>query len=67
VDPILKQTLDWYVFLASQPGWKAQAWHSAQALAKEHPWMFWNLPELLVKEMQRDPHRTANRADEGAG
>jgi hypothetical protein len=60
VDPLLKQSLDWYLYLGSLPGWKAQAWHSVQALAREHPSIFWKLPELLVAEMQR------RRSDEAA-
>jgi hypothetical protein len=54
MDPILKQALDWYVHLARQPGWKAQAWHSAQELARAHPVVFSKLPELLTAEMQRE-------------
>lgn len=53
MDPILAQSLRWYTFLASQPGWRAQAWWSAKQLAKDHPSVFWRLPELLVQEMQR--------------
>lgn len=54
MDPILKKGLDWYLFLAFQPGWRDQAIHSANALAKEHPWMFWQLPELLQVALQRE-------------
>lgn len=53
MDPMLKQRLDWYSHLARQPGWKEQAWYSVRQLAKEHPAFFWQLPELLVKEMQK--------------
>lgn len=57
MDAMLKQRLEWYAHLAKQPGWKAQAWHSAQQLAKDYPAFFWQLPELLVAEMQREaPH-----------
>lgn len=53
MDPILAQSLRWYTFLASQPGWKAQALHSAKQLAKDHPSVYWRLPELLTEAMQR--------------
>jgi hypothetical protein len=65
MDPILKRSLDWYVFLARQPGWKAQAWHSANELAKEHPQFFWNLPAMLTKEMQSN-ERNKDRPDGAA-
>ncbi len=38
--------------LAAHPGWKAQAWHSAKALAQEHPEMFGDLPAQLTARMQ---------------
>jgi hypothetical protein len=54
MDPILKQSLDWYAHLAAQPGWKAYCWAEVQRLAREHPGIFWKLPDLLVERMQRE-------------
>jgi hypothetical protein len=53
MDPHLSAALAWYVSLASDPAWKAQAWHSANALAQSHPCVFRDLPELLKAEMLR--------------
>ena len=53
MDPLVSAALAWYVQLAEMPGWKAQAWHSANALAQEHPQVFGDLPRLVKEEMQR--------------
>jgi hypothetical protein len=54
MDPLLKESLDWYAHLSAQPGWKAYCWGEVQKLAREHPSIYWRLPELLVEVMQRD-------------
>jgi hypothetical protein len=54
MDQLLKESLDWYAHLSAQPGWKAYAWGEVQKLAREHPSIYWRLPELLVEVMQRD-------------
>jgi len=59
MDPLLETTLRWYAHLASQPGWKAYSWEAAKQLAKDHPSVFWKLPDLLVEAMQRKPRESA--------
>jgi hypothetical protein len=54
MDPLLETTLRWYTHLASQPGFKEHAWFQAKQLAKDHPSVFWKLPDLLVEAMQRN-------------
>lgn len=49
----LQQALEWYAELARTPGWKEYTWHRVKELARDHPSVFWRLPELLVQEMQR--------------
>lgn len=49
----LQQALAWYVHLASQPGWGAYVWHRVKEMAREHPSVFGDLPELLKAEMQK--------------
>ena len=46
-----KSILAHYVEMAKVPGAKAQAWHSVNQLAKEHPVLFADLPEQLTQEM----------------
>ena len=41
------------VAMASEPGWKEQAWHSAKALARDWPEMFGDLPEMLTQRMRQ--------------
>ena len=53
MDP-LSEALAWYVHLAQEPGWKAQAWHSAQALARDYPAVYGELPKLLTEAMQKE-------------
>lgn len=53
MDPLLSAALDWYVYLAQQPGWSAYVWRQVNDMAKEHPWLYWRLPELLTAEVQR--------------
>ena len=51
--PEVKKALDWYTHLAQQPGWKGQAWHSVNELARGHPSVFGELPRLLTEAMER--------------
>lgn len=51
MDPLLAAALAWYSNLAAVPGWKAQAWHSVNALAQQHPSVFGELPRLLTERM----------------
>lgn len=53
MNALLAETLDWYIRLAQEPGWKGQAWNSACALAKEHPSIYGELPRLLTDAMER--------------
>jgi hypothetical protein len=48
----LNEVLEWYVHLASQPGWKEYVWHQVNELAKEHPSAFRDLPAELTQEMR---------------
>lgn len=52
-----RELLAHYVAMAAVPGWKAQAWHSVNTLARDFPVEFWDLPQMLTEEMQR---RAAN-------
>lgn len=47
-----RKTLAHLVMMAAHPGWKGQAWHSANALATDWPEMFGDLPELLTQAMR---------------
>lgn len=49
---IKAQALAHLVTMAAHPGWKAQAWHSANALATDWPEMFGDLPEQLKQAMR---------------
>lgn len=51
-EAIRKKVLDHLAMMAAHPGWKAQAWHSAKALARDWPEMFGDLPELLTKRVK---------------
>lgn len=52
----LAAALEWYARLAATPGWKGQAWHSANTLAREHPVLFRDLLDLLeARTGQRRP------------
>jgi hypothetical protein len=42
-----------YLFLASQPAWKAYVRHRAEQLARDCPEMFADLPALLAAAMKR--------------
>lgn len=48
-----KGTLAHYIELASNPAWKDYAWKQVQAMAKENPAMYWDLPEKLRDAMQK--------------
>jgi len=50
---IRQQALDHYTELASNPGWRDYAWKQVQAMAKENPAMYWDLPEKLKDAMQK--------------
>ncbi len=52
--------LEWYVYLAQQPAWKAQAWHSVNWLAQLHP-MYADLPAQLVAAM-KEKNENSDRA-----
>ena len=54
MDADLSDALAWYVFLASDPAWKAQSWHSANALAQQFPGVFADLPQLLTERMRKE-------------
>jgi len=47
-----QQTLDWYVWLSQQPGFKAHAWSQVQLIAREHRDLHHDLPARLVAAMQ---------------
>lgn len=62
MDPLLSQALEWYAQLAATPGWKGQAWHSANTLAREHPSVFGKLLDLLEERTgQRRPAAAVQR------
>ena len=46
-----RKTLAQLVTMAAHPGWKAQAWHTANALATDWPEMFKDLPAQLTAAM----------------
>lgn len=53
MDSQVSAALKWYAQMAAIPGWKAQAWHSVQELAREYPAVFGKLPDLLTAEMRQ--------------
>ncbi len=48
-----QKTLDHYIELAANPAWKDYAWRQVQAMAKENPSMYWDLPEKVKDAMQK--------------
>lgn len=48
----LPSALQWYVFLAKQPGWKAYVWDRVNEMASDSSGLWNDLPSLLVKEMK---------------
>lgn len=62
MDPHLSAAVDWYAKLAALPGWRGQAWHSANTLAREHPLVFGKLLDLLEERTgQRRPAAAVQR------
>lgn len=49
---VKQKALDHLAMMAAHPGWKAQAWHSAKALAQDWPEMFGDLRELLTERLK---------------
>lgn len=68
MDPELAAALEWYAKLAETPGWRGQAWHSANTLAREHPSVFGRLLDLLEERTgQRRPAGAVQKGPTDAG
>jgi hypothetical protein len=54
----------WYLSLARTPGWKEQAWHRVNELAKTDA-MYAELPARLVAEMRREQPSSSSPSSTG--
>jgi hypothetical protein len=55
------KTLAHLVTLASDPGWKDHAWFRAKELAREHPSLYGDVPDLLTAAMREQANEASRQ------